>query len=155
MRLWSLHPKFLDCAGLCACWRETLLAQAVLAGRTKGYKNHPQLERWREHPVGLHNYLWQLHVEAGKRNYKFDPKRIDRLDLDSHGSNLVLCPYGQVRFEFQHLQEKLKKRCPEKYEANVELWKFATWDSVANSALTIYPGPVESWEKTERRKKRA
>ena len=48
MRLWSVHPLHLDRQGLTACWREALLAQAVLAGRTRGYRAHPQLERFRE-----------------------------------------------------------------------------------------------------------
>lgn len=38
MRLWTLHPKYLDPKGLVALWRETLLAQRVLAGRTRGYR---------------------------------------------------------------------------------------------------------------------
>ena len=50
MRLWSLHPALLDRAGIVACWRESLLAQAVLAGRTRGYTRHPQLARFRAHP---------------------------------------------------------------------------------------------------------
>jgi len=33
MRMWSVHPSHLDRAGLVACWRESLLAQAVPAGR--------------------------------------------------------------------------------------------------------------------------
>ena len=43
MRLWSIHPRYLDSMGLVALWREALLAQAVLRGETKGYKFHPQL----------------------------------------------------------------------------------------------------------------
>jgi hypothetical protein len=43
MRLWSLHPQYLDPQGLVALWREALLAQAVLRGKTRGYKHHPQL----------------------------------------------------------------------------------------------------------------
>jgi hypothetical protein len=48
MRLWSLHPKYLDAKGLVALWREALLAQAVLRGNTRGYQNHPQLLRFRQ-----------------------------------------------------------------------------------------------------------
>ena len=58
MRLWTLHPRHLDRQGLTGAWREALLAQAVLAGRTRGYREHPQLLRFREHPDpsvgGLH-----------------------------------------------------------------------------------------------------
>ena len=39
MRLWSLRPKYLDSQGLVALWREGLLAQAVLRGKTRGYRN--------------------------------------------------------------------------------------------------------------------
>ena len=70
MRIWSLHPQQLDRAGLIACWRETLLAQAVLAGRTKGYRNHPQLERFRAQVDPLASvgaYLSGLAAEADRR----------------------------------------------------------------------------------------
>jgi hypothetical protein len=30
MRIWSLHPKYLDSKGLVALWRESLLAKNVL-----------------------------------------------------------------------------------------------------------------------------
>ena len=49
MRLWTLHPKYLDAQGLVALWREGLLARAVLRGMTKGYRHHPQLQRFRAH----------------------------------------------------------------------------------------------------------
>ena len=48
MRIWSLHPKYLDTKGLVALWRETLLAKHVLEGKTKGYRNHPQLDRFKK-----------------------------------------------------------------------------------------------------------
>ncbi len=40
MRLWSLHPKYLDVKGLVRAWREGLLARKALGGETKGYRNH-------------------------------------------------------------------------------------------------------------------
>ena len=58
MRLWSIHPKYLDPAGLTACWREGLLAREVLCGRTSGYRNHPQLAR--------------LTVSCGQLDYEFE-----------------------------------------------------------------------------------
>jgi hypothetical protein len=47
MRIWSLHPKYLDAKGLVALWRESLLAKQALESKTKGYKNHPQLNRFK------------------------------------------------------------------------------------------------------------
>ena len=37
MRLWSLHPGYLDARGLVALWHEGLLTQKVLGGTTRGY----------------------------------------------------------------------------------------------------------------------
>ncbi|MFN3505685.1 MAG: pyrimidine dimer DNA glycosylase/endonuclease V, partial [Caldimicrobium sp.] len=47
MRLWSIHPMYLDARGLVALWREALLARKVLIGETSGYRNHPQLVRFK------------------------------------------------------------------------------------------------------------
>jgi len=47
MRLWTVHPRYLDTKGLLAAWREGLLAQKVLQDKTSGYRNHPQLLRFR------------------------------------------------------------------------------------------------------------
>ena len=74
MRIWSLHPKYLDAKGLVALWRETLLAKNVLEGKTKGYKNHPQLDRFKtaQEPINAINfYLKAVWLEAVARNYSF------------------------------------------------------------------------------------
>lgn len=61
MRLWSIHPKYLDAKGLVALWREALLAQNVLLGNTKGYKNHPQLIRFKNHTDSISAIGFYLH----------------------------------------------------------------------------------------------
>ena len=102
--MWSLHPRHLDRAGLVACWRESLLAQAVLAGRTRGYRNHPQLERFREVPdpvtpaVAVGAYLWGLREEAVRRGYRFDASRIDLPEAKCAGVNLTVTE-GQMDLE--------------------------------------------------------
>ncbi|HBH88016.1 MAG TPA: hypothetical protein DDY17_10520, partial [Syntrophaceae bacterium] len=70
MRLWCLHPGYLDVKGLLALWREGLLARKVLQNRTVGYKHHPQLERFKSHvhPVkAIDYYLHYVHEEASRR----------------------------------------------------------------------------------------
>jgi hypothetical protein len=82
MRLWTLHPKYLDARGLVALWREALLAQKVLRGATRGYKHHPQLLRFAGQtnpPAALAAYLKAVHDEAMERDYKFDARKIGRL----------------------------------------------------------------------------
>lgn len=113
MRLWSLHPQYLDAKGLVALWREALLAQAVLAGKTKGYKHHPQLKRFQKSPSPrryIAAYLKAVHAEATKRGYSFDGSKIGRSTGVRAGSLRVT--RGQLKYEWEHLNRKLRKRSP-------------------------------------------
>lgn len=110
MRLWSIHPKYLDRVGLVAVWREALLAQAVLAGRTRGYRHHPQLERFRAHPSprrAIAAYLAGIHAEAVARGYRFDRTLLKRPGAVA----LIPVSRGQLRHELEHLRLKLHARC--------------------------------------------
>lgn len=121
VRLWSLHPELLDRQGLIACWRESLLAQAVLSGRTRGYTRHPQLERFRNHPqplTAVAAYLEDLHLESRERGYRFDGDRI----LGGPAGHLarvdrISVTTGQLMLEWAHLQSKLADRSPQLHTA--------------------------------------
>jgi pyrimidine dimer DNA glycosylase len=111
MRLWSLHPKYLDAKGLVALWREGLLAQAVLAGRTRGYMHHPQLTRFlRSADPGkcIGAYLGWVHAEAIRRGYKFDEGKIDQVGAVTR----LAVTRGQLEYEWHHLTTKLSTRAP-------------------------------------------
>lgn len=114
MRLWTLHPKHLDRQGLVALWRESLLAKAVLTGHTRGYKHHPQLERFRGYEPALimDQYLVDIWHEADLRGYKFDRTKVD---LDHLAVDLIEIPVSQeqVMFEAQHLARKVALRSPD------------------------------------------
>ena len=109
MRLWSLHPRHLDAKGLVALWREALLAQKVLAGTTRGYRNHPQLERFRQQTdplAAIAVYLSEVQREASRRGYHFDAGKIA-----PHGKVArIRVSDGQVAYELQHLRAKLALR---------------------------------------------
>jgi len=108
MRLWSLHPCHLDNKGLVACWREALLAQAVLDGRTVGYTSHPQLDRFKSNPAAAINlYLYFLSVEAGYRHYNFDRSKIGTFNVNTPR---IPVSSQQVEFETVHLRNKLIAR---------------------------------------------
>lgn len=111
MRLWSLHPKYLDQKGLVALWREALLAQAVLSARTRGYQKHPQLARFRETPDprrSIAAYLRHVHEEATQRGYQFDETKIGAGAI----LNQVDVTDGQLAYERAHLRAKLEVRAP-------------------------------------------
>lgn len=115
MRLWSLHPQYLDAKGLVALWREGLLAQKVLEGKTKGYKHHPQLDRFRatSDPVRtIGTYLEHVVAEAERRGYEFDRSKIVKSRRGA--GKLLNVTRGQLEFELDHLKHKLKTRDPKK-----------------------------------------
>jgi hypothetical protein len=146
VRLWSLHPKYLDARGLVALWREGLLAQKVLDGKTKGYRNHPQLERFKAHPdpkaaIGL--YLFCVYEEAVWRGYKFQKNKIKKIRL---GIPLVRVKRGQLIYEWKHLKKKLGRRAPSKLE---EIQKVAK--PQAHPLFRVAPGGVEPWEKVNKK----
>src|SRR5512143_1052517 len=109
MRLWTLHPKYLDARGLVAVWREGLLAQAVLRGDTRGYTKHPQLHRFRlaDSPrASIARYLDEVYAEARRRGYRFDRERI----RSRAPAPRMRVTAGQVRYEWRHFRSKLAAR---------------------------------------------
>ncbi len=141
MRLWSLHPKYLDSRGLTALWRETLLARKALEGKTNAYRNHPQLERFksRKTPIlSINAYLLHVYRESCKRGYCFDRKKLGK----PVSRTRIPVTKGQLLYEFSHLKSKLRKRDPSRYR---ELLKVKKPDP--NPLFAVRPGPVERWER--------
>jgi len=131
----------LDDKGLVAVWREGLLARKVLEGKTKGYKNHPQLERFRKsrNPVGVVNsYLYFVFLEAKRRGFCFDKGKIYQIPFYK---KIIPVTRGQMEFELKHLYSKIKKRAPEFLE---QLQKKSLR---CNSVFFVIDGAVEKWEK--------
>ena len=140
MRLWSLHPKYLDSKGLVALWREGLLARTVLKGETVGYKNHPQLIRFKDlnNPVSfIDSYLLIVYEESMLRSYKFNRNKIGP-DFTESKINVT---NGQIKFECNHLRSKLKVRDETKYN---ELLKINLPDT--NPIFRVVEGDIEPWE---------
>ncbi len=141
MRIWSLHPCHLDRIGLVACWRETLLAQAVLTGRTPAYRHHPQPVRFRNgaEPLGLIGaYLTGLTDEASRRGYRFDETKID---VPGSAAGALAITRGQLEYEWGHLGAKLALRSP----ADVSRWRSGI--PIPHPLFEVVPGDVEDWER--------
>jgi len=144
LRLWSIHPKYLDRIGLVAVWREGLLAKRVLEGKTKGYRNHPQLLRFKESERPLDSidaYLFQIYLEARRRGYSFDISKIRDIEL----LGILKVTRGQLEFEFTHLLRKLEMRDRKKFE---ELKNLDLRDLEPNPIFIVIEGGVEKWEKS-------
>ncbi|MCR4421403.1 MAG: pyrimidine dimer DNA glycosylase/endonuclease V [Exilispira sp.] len=153
MRLWSISPKYLDTKGLLALWREALLAKKVLEGKTKGYKKHPQLIRFKktsDPTLYINLYLIQVYYEAKARRYQFDFNKIDNekiMGLNFLNLEKIKVTKGQIKYEFEFLKKKLKKRDLQKYLKleNIE----NDMDIEINPIFEIIEGEIEEWEKVK------
>ena len=140
MRLWSLHPKYLDTQGLLALWREGLLAQKVLSGKTAGYKNHSQLKRFKKHPrpsAAIAAYLLSVWEESKRRGYNFD---INKVGV-SKTKRKIQVTQGQLQYEFKWLCQKLKKRSPDQYRLITSQKKV-----LSHPFFYVVEGQTEGWE---------
>ena len=140
MRLWSIHPMYLDSKGLVALWREGLLAQKVLQGQTRGYKNHPQLNRFKAtaNPVGaIADYLRAVADEADSRGYNFNRDKI----ADKSLGYILTITNGQVQYEFKHLLGKLWDRDRDKYDV-VNDCELIAWHPLFRAV----DGDIANWE---------
>ncbi len=143
MRIWSIHPKYLDQVGLVALWRETLLGKAALIRGRGGYYNHPQLERFKsmDDPIFYINlYLRYVYDEAKRRGYNFDINKIDHISFDR--KDKINVTEGQIRYEFEHLKKKLEIR-NKNWLRKIENIK----EIEPNPVFIVVPGPIENWEK--------
>ena len=141
MRLWTLHPRYLDAAGLVALWREALLAQAVLLGKTTGYRQHPQLDRFRQvrSPAGfIAAYLREVHRESLVRGYTFAFEKIG----PTRTASRIAVTSGQVACEWRHLLNKLKIRDPVRHARF-----FRGKRPAVHPLFRVVAGDVEPWER--------
>ncbi len=141
MRLWSLHPKYLDSKGLVALWRESLLAKRVLEGKTRGYRHHPQLRRFRESSAPLaaiNAYLAEIFHEAERRGYSFDGGKIDW----NFAAVKIPVTSGQLEYEWRHLSQKLQQRAPASL-----LRLGGEGEIMAHPIFLPVNGDIEDWEK--------
>lgn len=150
MRLWSIHPKFLDRQGLLGLWREGLLALKVLEGKTKGYKNHPQLERFKQtpDPAGyIAEYLEYVMVEGHLRGYNFDPGLVDHMVGRVDMNKKMYVNDRQLDYECDHLLKKLYDRDRERFNN----FPFGINEVIHPMFYLVY-GDIEPWEKVKTRK---
>ena len=146
MRLWSLNPKYLDRQGLIALWREGLLAKNVLEGKTKGYKNHPQLERFKKSsdPIKyINHYLSVVRKEALNRGYNCSAEKI--IEVETLEEKIIISE-GQLSYEFEHLSGKLEKRDPKKGEELKIVDKIELHEMFISA-----PGDIADWERIDKK----
>ncbi len=141
MRLWTLHPRYLDSKGLTALWREGILAQKVLQRKTIGYRRHPQLSRFLSHPrplAAIATYLDAVFKEAMERGYRFDGGKIG----ESRIRKRIAETRGQLLYEKNHLARKLFRRDRRRFS---ELKNIKNPD--AHPIFRIVAGGVREWER--------
>lgn len=141
MRLWTIHPRYLDAKGLVAAWREALLAQKVISGGTKGYIHHPQLLRFLQQTKpkqAIGAFLSSIADEAVHRNYRFDASLI----LSPIFNGKIVETNGQLLYEWEHLKRKLKLRAPDFYRQYADIQV-----PEPHPLFSIVEGGIKDWEK--------
>jgi hypothetical protein len=144
MRIWSFHPKYLDTKGLVALWRESLLAQIVLKGETRGYQNHPQLIRFRSQPdpvAAIATYLEYVFAESVIRGYEFDHAKIG----EKRRITKIPVTNGQLLYEWSHFKGKLKTRDQRRYMTLIE-----EGSPEPHPLFCIVQGEIETWERIKK-----
>jgi len=143
LRLWTLHPRYLDSQGLLGLWREALLAQKVLSGGTRGYRNHPQLRRFiasGQPLAAINTFLIGILKEAQRRDYNFNKNKINGA-LPFIKLNETT---GQLSYEWRLLKYKLKRRSPEAFA------KIKSQETPQSHPMfRIIAGEVRAWEKVK------
>lgn len=126
-----------------AVWREALLAKAVLQNRTRGYRSHPQLVRFRAHPdpvAAINTYLAGILAEGRLRGYRFDARKLrgrrTMVQIDA--------TRGQLLFEWSHLLRKLRSRAPRARRPA------RATEPRAHLLFRLTPGPIAEWESAAR-----
>ena len=140
VRLWSVHPQYLDPKGLVALWREALLARAVLRGHTEGYRQHPQLRRFRSCAsprAAVNRYLSIVYAEARLRGYQIDRSKLGR---DQPVARIPVTG-GQLHYEWSWLLKKLRRRSPAFYRQHLQVSV-----PVVHPLFRVVPGPIAEWE---------
>jgi hypothetical protein len=143
MRLWTLHPCYLDAQGLVALWREALLAQKVSQGATSGYRNHPQLARFRESPdpqAAIASFLAGVLAEAEQRGYAFDASKIAKTRLDG----VIAATQGQLLYDWRHLKQKLQHRDPARHKSHRSVKVPAP-----HPLYCVVAGKIAQWERVK------
>jgi len=146
MRLWSIKFEYLDSKGIVALWREALLAKKVLEGKTKGYRNHPQLIRFKEQPdpiSAINTYLYYISLSAKEKGYSFDIGKIDSSKIDTKLK--IKVTNGQLDYELALLKQKLKRRSIAQYERIKSIS-----NAEPNPLFEATGGPIEGWEKVKK-----
>lgn len=141
MRIWSIHPKYLDGKGLVALWREGLLAKAVLEEKTRGYKNHPQLIRFkssRDPVVAINAYLKEVFDEAVRRGYSFSRSKFSSVKFRGK----IAVTRGQLEYEFKHLKKKIALRSCKSLPRLDAVKRISP-----HPMFRIVPGATEHWER--------
>lgn len=149
MRLWTIHPKHLDAKGLVSVWREGLLAQKVLLGKTEAYKNHPQLDRFKNSNDRLGDigyYLLIIFEEAERRGYSFDRGKIffTRPSATRWAARRIKTSNSQLLYEWELFLDKVEKRNQEWFQ---KICNISVPD--AHPLFYIYNGDVEKWERVK------
>ena len=148
MRIWTLHPRFLDRQGLLGQWREALQAKNALLDphHSSNVCHERQLRRFKAAKIQALScmgvYLHAVADEMILRGYK---PNVSLIPYYVGTPSLIPVTQGQVNFEIAHLMAKLTERDPSRL---LPLSKIRVlMSNQLNPIFKEVGGDIESWEK--------
>jgi hypothetical protein len=141
MRIWSIHPKYLDSKELLNLWNETIQAKNEFLTKFSGHFSNKQLERFLDlkNPLeAINSYMSSIYREAVKRDFSVDDSF---MDWDFDDSIQIPVTAGQISHEIS----KLKSRLRERDEKKLQKLNGRTFLELHPIFYSV-PGTIEEWE---------
>jgi hypothetical protein len=116
-------------------------------GKTKGWKNHPQLIRFKNHNAPIHAigfYLFIIYNEGCKRGYSYNKSKMFKI---VEKVSMINISKEQLAYEFEILKNRVRGRDHTKF---LELLEFGKKESYPkpHPLFHVIDGKVALWEKS-------
>ncbi|OQB09054.1 MAG: hypothetical protein BWY21_00959 [Parcubacteria group bacterium ADurb.Bin216] len=152
MRLWSIHPVYLDDIGLSRCYYEGIGGLKTMLGMQR----HPQLNRFKQSKDPVNNlkyYLIHVYTESvfREKDYKHF-ELLEDLCLKSYKPDYIPVSNKQLEFEIRWLVGKMStERCynsHQKIERLMYDYQNKNISSLTHHLFNVVDGEIEDWERS-------
>lgn len=146
MRLWSIHPQYLDTKEFVACWKDAIDASAIIKRDDRNiHKIYPQLSRFNDiipSKPAINKYLMFMYYNSIIRGYRFKHKNIDFKEIEKNPGIRILVTRGQLNHELKIVRKILEDRDSELLDSPIYSYR----EVEPNPMFMVITGGIEQWE---------
>jgi hypothetical protein len=132
MRIWDLHPGYLNRQSLLGEHRELHSMVSIIANRKKGYARHPETLRWMAFGWALNKRHQLLSAEMKLREYNDKSPVHTRKNNGVWPDTFINEPYVQIQLLREKYQDKEPGRIPLPQNAQ-QIWRQHKYAVMARS----------------------